>query len=188
MPNLETEKNEKAVDTNQDREFESIVVANAILDHARITAGENLTPMKLQKLLFLVHGALLGSGSGKLKGGFEAWPYGPVNRDVYLLYRHFGGDKIEKNVSEVFGASVPSIEAFEGHEDVMYFINSAYRVFGSWSGPQLSEFTHKTGSPWDVTVEKFRQEEGASPRPLDGVRISDNLIKDYFLAEILTAK
>ncbi len=188
MPILETGKKEKAVERSALKTVEPIVVANAILDYARFAGGENLTPMKLQKLLFLVHGGLLGSDIGRLRSGFEAWPYGPVNRDIYFLYRHYGRFEITENVTEVFGEPVPFLRSVELAKPVWYLIESAYDTFGSWTAGQLSDFTHKAGSPWHDAVTFFKNEERREPRALDGVIISDDQIARYFSSELLNAE
>jgi uncharacterized phage-associated protein len=53
-------------------------IANSILDECE-KRGIRLTPMKLQKLLYLAHGYYVAiTGQPLIDEDFEAWKYGPV--------------------------------------------------------------------------------------------------------------
>src|SRR3569833_2250149 len=65
-------------------------VANAILDAAS-QQGLVLSNLKLQKLLFFVHGQfLLEVGEPLIDGEFEAWQHGPVHPVVYAAFKDWG--------------------------------------------------------------------------------------------------
>src|SRR5690606_8474982 len=70
--------------------FDPIEIANEAL----VIAGEVGTPvshLKLQKLLYISHGIHLAAfGSGLVKGGFEAWQFGPVSSALYQAGKRFG--------------------------------------------------------------------------------------------------
>ena len=58
-------------------------------------SGWQLTNLQVQKMLYLAHMNYVGKTSGKplIDGNFEAWIYGPVNREVYNKLRVFKSKK-----------------------------------------------------------------------------------------------
>jgi uncharacterized phage-associated protein len=78
----------------------ALAVANHFLDIAE-KAGQRLTPMKLQKLVYFAHGWHLGlTGEPLLDEEIQAWSFGPVVRSVYNAFRDCGGDEITHKGSE----------------------------------------------------------------------------------------
>lgn len=101
--------------------------------------GEFLTPMKLQKLIYIAHGWNLGLEQGPLiVEPVEAWPYGPVIRSVYDEYRDFGASPIELDVH-------PPRNIDRQDNEILNWVWNGYRQF---SAAQLSDMTHQKGTPW----------------------------------------
>lgn len=82
-------------------------VANSILRRA-FSTGENVTPMKLQKLLFFVT-CLYQRYTGRrlLTESFQPWQYGPVCRSVYDEFKGFGGNRLPVTRRMHWGRSLP---------------------------------------------------------------------------------
>src|ERR1700735_720713 len=58
--------------------------------------------MKLQKLLFYAHAWYLALfGKPLFDEGFEAWPWGPVVRDVYFQTKDFGRSEVTEPLSRL---------------------------------------------------------------------------------------
>ena len=96
------------------------------------------TPLKLVKLVYICHGWMLGLTSEELiNEPVEAWQNGPVVPSLYWEYRRFGGYPIEVPIAEqpLTDNQVKVIEA-------------VHDVYKDFSGPQLSELTHRNGTPW----------------------------------------
>ena len=73
--------------------------AMTIMDVARYSYhdGNNysLTPLKLQKVLYYVQGwSYLWDNKPMFAEVFEAWQYGPVNREVYDQFKIYKGSEI----------------------------------------------------------------------------------------------
>ena len=72
-------------------------VANAFFD---IQAADNsqfpkIDPMKLQKLLYYSQAWwLAGMDSDLFSDDIEAWPWGPVVRDIYVNSSHLGANPL----------------------------------------------------------------------------------------------
>ncbi len=86
----------------------SIAVANAFLDLAK-KSEEEITHMKLQKLIYIAHGFNLSNFDFPLiDEQVEAWRYGPVIRSVYDEFKSYGHDPITK-----YGGILDVIETFK---------------------------------------------------------------------------
>ena len=74
--------------------YDAIAIANWFLDRA-FSGGDSLTPMKLQKMVYIAHGWSLGlSDNSLIHDAVEAWKWGPVIRSVYREFRDFGAETI----------------------------------------------------------------------------------------------
>lgn len=112
----------------------SIKLANWVIQNFK---GEDLTPLKLQKLCFYCYGAALANDWKVGIIRFEAWQYGPVNRTLWSRYKNFGKSAIS---SDLIRASCYSTEM----ESAFRSILSSY---GKLSGRMLVQETHFE-KPW----------------------------------------
>ena len=76
--------------------YPAIAVANEFLDLSFIEKNL-ITPLKLQKLVYICHGRHLGFYAYPLiKERVEAWSYGPVIPIIYHQFKHYGNKDIQK--------------------------------------------------------------------------------------------
>ena len=168
-----------AQETPMSAPYTAAAAANAIIDECE-SRGLSVGPMKLQKLLYFVHGYYLSlTDKPWINEFFEAWPYGPVVPSIYHEFKDLGGGNIPKGRRatsyEVLGEDI----TFVTPEPATYGDNIGAKVldyvlstYGDKSGGYLSNITHKIGSPWQTTSEKY-----------PGMRnkdISNDEIKKYF--------
>jgi uncharacterized phage-associated protein len=124
----------------------------------------DLPPMKLQKVSFLAQGWYLALyGVPLFRDDFQAWRYGPVNKSVYLEYKHFGKQHINLLVAE------PCLP-----QDVKFFLTEIANTFFPLRDPVLSGMTHKSDSPWTIT------RVGLLPQDNSDRIIPHDLIKEYY--------
>lgn len=148
--------------------FDARSIANRILDHAE-HQGLHLTVMQLLKLVYLAHGWWLTFSGGNPLTTIrpEAWKYGPVHRDVYNSFRHFGSNPI-------VGRAVDSATGFEYREqvsdDIDQLLAQVVSSYGKHHAFTLSDIMHKPGTPWSVTSETRGH---YAP-------IEDDLIREHF--------
>lgn len=157
--------------------YDARAVANAMLSFAS-NEGVKLSNLKLQKLLYLAHGLLLTQENRPLvKGGFEAWAYGPVSRTAYHAFKQFDSTHITAPAKR-FDPVNRVYENFDVEIDqhAVFAIEEVVRIFGKWPEFDLVEFTHKPGTPWSITVEDARESANV------GMVISDDLIQTNFEA------
>ena len=98
----------------------------------------SLTPLKLQKLLYLAQGwSFVWDDKPLFEEEFEAWQYGPVNTEVYLEFRKYGRSEIPE---------------YEGNScledsDAKETLNAIWRDYSSYSAFELVDLTHSQ-LPW----------------------------------------
>ncbi|MDD2207970.1 MAG: DUF4065 domain-containing protein [Bacilli bacterium] len=142
-----------------DKKMKAIDIANWFLSMnnymQNITDTEYITNMKLQKLLYYAQGLHLSKYSKPLfKEKILAWEHGPVVREVYDIFKSYGGDGITYTGTQV-----------ELSQDTEFLLEKVYELYGQYSAWKLRNMTHSE-KPWQTT-----------PR---NVEIKKELIKDYF--------
>lgn len=95
----------------------------------------------------------------------EAWRYGPVIPSVYQRYRSFRSEPIEIEVID--RAELFDKEQIEVIDDVL----EAYQAYSAFD---LSNITHRKGTPWSRVFEDGR---GL------GAIIPNRLIEEYFIKQ-----
>jgi uncharacterized phage-associated protein len=118
----------------------SLKVANRLLQVAH-SAGATLTPMQLIKLVYMCHGWMLGLyGRSLIREPVQAWKYGPVIPELYQHLRQYGGGAVTRLLPAPDEGEFTPLEA--------NLIEQVYAQNAAFDGVQLSEMTHKVGSPW----------------------------------------
>ncbi|WP_183579537.1 Panacea domain-containing protein [Mucilaginibacter sp. X5P1] len=154
-------------------QYPAIVVANEIIKLAN-SEKIDVTPMKLQKILYLANGIYYKKRGEKLiKEKFEAWDYGPVVRSVYTTYRDCKGNNISEPIDELIhtnGFSFTLSSNINVDDNDLSIIKEAWDNAKNLSAFTLSAWSHNKNSPWDKAY-------NSNPKP---VYISDEDIKAYF--------
>ncbi len=153
-------------------------VANWFLGRAE-QDGEQLTAMKLQKLAYVAHGWSLAYGSPLVHDAVEAWKWGPVFRSLYREFRESGSHPIDKRATAFDGASLEereiSIDDYgETDESTKEFLESVWQSYGHYTAGQLSDITHRRGTPWHQMYERM----GNMIRPF--TVIPNGMIEDHY--------
>jgi uncharacterized phage-associated protein len=154
-------------------QYPAIVVANEIIKLANAEKID-ITPMKLQKILYLANGIYYKKRGEKLiKEKFEAWDYGPVVRSVYATYRECKGDNINEPIDELIhtkGFSFALASSINVEDGDFEIIKEAWDNAKNLSAFTLSAWSHNKNSPWEKAF-------NANPKQ---VYISDGEIQNYF--------
>ncbi len=126
------------------------VVANYFLAKSR-NAGESLSPMKIQKLVYIAHGwhLALSRGACLIGSAVEAWSYGPVIPELYHEFKVFGAGAITRDAKFGFGESRGTLSEFQTQ-----LLDRVWKVYGGLTAVQLANMTHQEGTPWKEAVEK----------------------------------
>ena len=160
--------------------YSAKAVANYFLSRYR---KHGITPLKIQKLVYLAHGWYMAFHEDPLIDDeyAEAWRYGPVFSSLYHEFKHRGRLPIVDFATELefddFMETDPKITETTPKVDpsdtqTINLLDKIWSVYGNRSGMELSRITHKTGSPWEET----RNETGWRKN----AHIDDKRIKAYY--------
>jgi uncharacterized phage-associated protein len=120
--------------------YSALNVANFFINKS-VADGKPITPLKLQKLVYIAHGWWLAFKNDKLiEEPVFAWDYGPVIPQIYHEFKIFGSNPI--------GYLAPGYDCVKDDEEVAGFLDSIWRSYGRFKGSELSAMTHKKGTPW----------------------------------------
>ena len=126
----------------------AIDIGQVFLDEAK-SKNEGLTPMKVIKLVYIAHGWMLAINNEPLiNEDVEVWKYGPVLPELYNKVKHYRSDDITEKISD-FTKDNLSPEAKE-------VIEKTFELYGDYTGWELSNIAHKSGSPWDKSKQDRR--------------------------------
>ena len=143
----------------------SLAVA-AFIERVCRSRGYHYNNTKIQKLLYCCYGCYFAAYGERLCDEYpRAWQYGPVFPRVFN-YLH------KKKSLDAVAEQLPY------PEDRMNLLEDVVTVFGRYTAGALSDWTHKTDSPWHTVI----VEMGA---PLNSF-IPDDIIGDYFRRNIVT--
>lgn len=165
--------------------YDSKAIANYFLDRAE-QSGRKLDPMQIQKLVYFAHGwYLAANGAPLIDEMVEAWPWGPVIPSLYHEFKTFGKNPVTRKASNLklvdgekgdYAVIEPTIGDGESASTTRQLLDLIWNGYGKLSGIQLSNLTHKEGSPWYIT---WQQAQGRK-----NVDIPDELIRDYFRSQL----
>jgi len=136
-------------------------VAGYILSLMDDDAGDTISNLKLQKLLYYVQGFHLAAFDTPLfPDEIQAWMYGPVVPDVYHQYKAHGSLAIPRPAEF-------NRQALALTEETTALITDVLSVYGEYSAGRLMKFTHAE-PPWQTA---YRDGRGArSPITFESLR------------------
>jgi uncharacterized phage-associated protein len=135
--------------------------------------GKLLTPLQLIKLVYIAHGWMLGLYQRPLiVDRIEAWKYGPVIPDLYRAMRDYGGNYVTAPLGAAHRItfSSPAIRPAPLDDQERDLIRQVYERYGTKNGVQLSQLTHRSGTPWHTAWEEDSM----------GRTISNDLIAEHY--------
>ena len=139
----------------------AIEVARYFLSLTDEDAGELISNLKLQKLLYYAQGFHLAIFGGPLfPESIEAWQHGPVVPEVYRYFHGQGSAHIEPEAC--------SLDCFS--EEKIEFLDDIYCSFGQYAAWKLREMTHEE-PPW----------KNAYDEDMPGAEISHAALLDHFV-------
>ena len=171
LPEAEPEKTESiqqsAIQTNEvlSSELDSVLLAKS-LRHMAVIEGIELTQSQIQTILYIAYGVRLATKGERLTSEHpQMWQYGPVFPRAYNKLRKDAADGTDEYYS-----------LKTGHPNIFKYLENCFRRY-AWtkacilSTPHLSE-----GTPWSQTRK--------SNPDRWGVRIEDELIREWFLPRV----
>lgn len=164
--------------------YPTLAVANFLLELAQSKEINDVTPMKLQKLVYYANGWNLGATDKVLiDEQVQAWRYGPVIEDIYSAAKQYGNQPItsplKNDIAAAFGDDTCPQLSKDDKEAVGPLLNWILDQYGHLTGIQLSNLTHREEEPWfQVYQGKHR---GNPPR---GTDIDIDVMRNYFAEQV----
>ncbi len=146
-------------------------VANCFLQRDFEDRCPTITPMKLQKLVYCLHGWHLAiTDQPAIDGHFEAWPYGPVEDELYRLFKSFRNQPITSYAMTGMGEEAQAYVVSDTKTEFHSILEFVVRKYMPFNALELSTMTHQKGTPWSIVRERRQQ------------IIPNDLIKQHFRA------
>jgi len=129
--------------------YKPIDIANWFLNNIDRDAGDLISHLKLQKLLYYSQAwALVFLKKPLFDEEFYAWAHGPVEKSVYNKFRGMGSDEIE----------APKRISTHIEKDEEELLKEVLRVYGEKSASTLRWLTHNE-DPWKIARGDLSPEE-----------------------------
>ena len=142
--------------------IKALDVANFFVNLYRNSGNNDITNLKLNKLVYFAQGCYLAKeGTPLFAEDIEAWKYGPVVPSVYTAFQ-VCGDNVIQNEAGSYTRSLFTSEIL----DFLLDIDAEYGVYSAYG---LVSLTHKPGSPWSLAY-----------KPGMNCVISKDSMKQYF--------
>jgi RNA polymerase sigma factor (sigma-70 family) len=137
----------------------TVAIVNSLLQHAFRDDPIDMTPVKLQKLLFLLNGWHLAiAGRPCMDEPFEAWELGPVVRSVYYRLEPLGGSRITDCLTD-YDAACGSFKLYVVSDSLRQFheiLDMTWEKYGGIDVVRLSTLLRAPDSPWATAMKNDR--------------------------------
>ena len=128
----------------------SIEQSENVTEYDEYEVYENLTHLKLQKLVYFAQGIYLAfTGNSLFSDKIMAWEHGPVVKKLYDEFKKYKRNDIDKKLST---QELQKISELELDDNISTVLNFVYQNFGVYTAWQLRELSHEKNGPWEVTV------------------------------------
>jgi uncharacterized phage-associated protein len=126
----------------------AVAVANYFVQKS-INEQKPISPMKVQKLVYIAHGWHLAVTEEPLiDDKVGAWPFGPVIGSIYKAFSQYARRAIDRVID--------GNDLVSPSEDTITILDTVWEKYKNFSATELSNMTHQEGSPWQITYEKGR--------------------------------
>lgn len=133
--------------------YSAIAVANAFIEIANEKGIDDLSQMKLQKLVFFAQSwSLRLYDEPLIEDFFAKWEYGPVVTPLYHATKMYGRSHISTLIGTLehydggYRSVTPSVEGL--NHNFKCLIDNIIKVYGGMTASALSKITHLPGSAW----------------------------------------
>lgn len=117
--------------------------------------GKPISNLQLQKMLYLLQVVFLKVFRMLLfSEEFEAWPYGPVLRSIYIEFSEYGGSPIRESFD---------MKSFKIEREHAAFLDEGIEFLRRRSPWDLVRISHADGSPWDRVYNDMGDHKGTIP-------------------------
>lgn len=153
--------------------YDVIDIANYFISKSIKANCNDLTPMKLQKLLFYAYGWYIALTEKQLfTSPIYAWPYGPVVDSVYHATKRYGADNIDETINSWL--DIKGTKFDDNIDDrTKTFLNRIWNAYSKYTPFELSNATHAENTPWAKATNNGKNIK-------QNIIIDNDVIKQYF--------
>lgn len=149
----------------------AVTVAEYFLEKAR-QGEKSITNKKIQKLAYYAQAWSLALNHRKLfEEKIEAWVHGPVVREIYNEFKHFGFLDIQKTIDENLIKTIS--------EENKTLLDEVWRIYGKFDSQYLEMLTHSE-TPWQAARAGLDASENSE------VEINTDLMKDFYSKKLIS--
>ena len=131
--------------------YSAVSVANSIIKLAKDKGINDLTPMKIQKLMYFAQFFYLKNfeDGALIDDNFVRWRFGPVIPSLYYQLRSYGSGAFRDYI-RILTPKNEAIVYMMSDDDFIswYFLDQVFDKFGHLDGISLSALTHRENSSW----------------------------------------
>ncbi|ORF36989.1 Panacea domain-containing protein [Snodgrassella alvi] len=135
--------------------YSAVSVANSIIKLAKDKGINDLTPMKIQKLMYFAQFFYLKNFEDGvlIDDNFVRWRFGPVIPSLYYQLRSYGSGAF-RNYIRILTPKDEAIVYMMSDDDFIswYFLNEVFDKFGHLDVISLSVLTHRRDSSWSASA------------------------------------
>lgn len=137
--------------------YSAAAVANAFIEKGIKGEISDLSPMKVQKLLFYTQSWHLRfhRGTPLIDDDFKRWRFGPVIPSIYHELKPYGYFPVTRKISSLVqvpgnGIKIVTPEIDPNDLEARLLIDKIAENYGKYSGTELSELSHAPGAAWSL--------------------------------------
>ena len=149
-------------------------VSDYVIFRSKAEGNADLSALKHQKLLYYIQAWHLAFfGKPAFESEFQAWIHGPVNKEIYDLYKN-----TKYLYSEMLFEDIQDKAILENLDsDMKMHIDNILDSYARFSATQLEEMTHSE-LPW------IEARKGFKPSQRCEVNINNTTMQNYYAARL----
>lgn len=152
---------------NNSKQYNPSDISKWFVNRVDRDAGDDITPLKLQKLLYYAQAWWLANNNELLfNEKMQAWTHGPMVPSIWKEYASHGWQSI-----------LPFEDFTFPNSTIESFFNKVYEVYGKFEAKALEDLTHSE-EPWQRTRGNLPLEAKCTS-PMD-----EEFIRDYYAKRI----
>ena len=132
--------------------YSAVSVANSIIKLANDRGIRDLSPMKLQKLMYFTQFWYVKNFEHFLiNDNFVRWKFGPVIPSIYYELKNYGSMHVDSYIRQLSPNNEAVVYMIANDDDRAWQL--LYKVldkFGNLDGFELSALTHREKSSWSI--------------------------------------
>ncbi len=127
----------------------AVSVANSIIKLAKARNITNLTPMKLQKLMYFAQFWYVKKFNKFLiNDWFSRWEFGPVIPSIYHQLKYYGSNPVNNYIWLLSANNEAIVYMIDNNPNAWDFLNKVLDTYGNLDGVSLLAITQHDNSAW----------------------------------------